>query len=217
MDCTLPGSSVHGILQSRKLEWVAISFSRGSSQLRNQTLVSWIAGRFFTNWATRETIFFCLWIPISLDCFESLQILISPFSESESEVAQSCPTLCNPMDCSPPGSSVHGILQARILEWVAISFSRGSSQPRDRTQVSRIAGRCFNLWATIYQCLHGFPYKPVSKESACNAGDPGSILGLGASPGEGNGNLLQYSCQENPMERGAWQATVQGLQESDRT
>ena len=48
----------------------------------------------------------------------------------ESEVAQSCPTLCNPMDYSPPGSSVHGILQARILEWVAISFSRGSSEPR---------------------------------------------------------------------------------------
>ena len=60
-----------------------------------------------------------------------------------SEVAQSCPTLCYPMDCSPPGSSVHGILQARILEWVAISFSRGSSQPGDRTQVSRIAGRRF--------------------------------------------------------------------------
>ena len=69
-------------------------------------------------------------------------------SERESEVAQSCPTLCNPMDCSPPGSSVHGILQARVLEWVAISFSRGSSRPRDRTQVSHIAGRCFNLWAT---------------------------------------------------------------------
>ena len=58
-----------------------------------------------------------------------------------SEVAQSCPTLCNPVDCSPPGSSIHGILQTRILEWVAISFSRGSSWPRDRTQVSRIAGR----------------------------------------------------------------------------
>ena len=47
--------------------------------------------------------------------------------------------LCDPMDCSPPGSSVHGILQARILEWVAISFSRGSSRPRDQTQVSHIA------------------------------------------------------------------------------
>ena len=65
-----------------------------------------------------------------------------------SEVARSCPTLCDPMDCSPPGSSIHGILRARILEWVAISFSRGSSQPRDRTQVSHISGRCFNLWAT---------------------------------------------------------------------
>ena len=58
------------------------------------------------------------------------------------------PTLCKPMDCSLSGSSVHGILQARILEWVAIAFSRGSSQPRDRTQVSRIGGRRFNLWAT---------------------------------------------------------------------
>ena len=66
-------------------------------------------------------------------------------SESESEVAQSCPTLCNPVDCSLQDSSLHGILQARILEWVAISFSRGSSQPRERTQVSHIAGRCFNL------------------------------------------------------------------------
>ena len=66
----------------------------------------------------------------------------------ESEVAQSCPTLCDPVDCSPPGSSVHGILQPRILEWVAISFSRGYSRPRDRTQLSCMAGRCFYLWAT---------------------------------------------------------------------
>ena len=49
-------------------------------------------------------------------------------------VAQSCPTFCNPLDCSPPGSSVHGIHQARILEWIAIPFSRGSSRPRDWTQ-----------------------------------------------------------------------------------
>ena len=67
---------------------------------------------------------------------------------SESEVAQSCPTLRDPMDCSPPGSSVHGILQARILEPVAIFFSRGSSQPWDRTQFSHIAGRRFNLCTT---------------------------------------------------------------------
>ena len=61
----------------------------------------------------------------------------------ESEVAQLGPTLCDPMDCSPPGSSIHGILQARILEWVALSFSRGSSRPRDRTHISCIAGGFF--------------------------------------------------------------------------
>ena len=63
-------------------------------------------------------------------------------------VAQSCPTLCDPMDCSPPGSSVYGILQARILEWVAFPFSRGSSQPRDRAWVSGIAGGFLTIWAT---------------------------------------------------------------------
>ena len=62
-------------------------------------------------------------------------------------VAQSCPTLCDPMDCNQPGSSVCGILQARVLEWVAISFSRGSFQPRDWTQVSSTAGRFVTVWA----------------------------------------------------------------------
>ena len=76
----------------------------------------------------------------------------------EGEVAQSSPTLCDPMDCSLPGSSIRGILQARILEWVAISFSRGSSQPRDWTQVSRIGGRCFNLWATRKAQIYPYPY-----------------------------------------------------------
>ena len=61
-------------------------------------------------------------------------------------VTQSCPALCDPKDCSPPGSSVHGIFQARMLEWVAIFFSRGTSWPRDRT--CRIAGWFFTVWAT---------------------------------------------------------------------
>ena len=64
------------------------------------------------------------------------------------EVAQSCLTLCNPMDYSLPGSSIHGIFQARILEWVAISFSRRSSQPRDWTRVSRI------VMQTLYHLSH---------------------------------------------------------------
>ena len=65
--------------------------------------------------------------------------------ESESEVAQSCPILFDPMDCSLPRSSIHGNFQARVLEWVTISFSKGSSQPRNQTQVSRIVGRHFTV------------------------------------------------------------------------
>ena len=93
MDCSLLGSSVHGIFQARILEWVSSSWG-------------------------------------SFQC-------------SAVQVAQSCPILCDPMDCT-----VHGILQARILEWVAFPFSRASSQPRDWTQVSHIAGRFFTSWAT---------------------------------------------------------------------
>ena len=63
-------------------------------------------------------------------------------------VAQLCLTLCGPMDCSPPASSVHGILCTRIVEWVATPFSRRSSQPKDRTWVSCTAGRFFTIWAT---------------------------------------------------------------------
>ena len=65
-----------------------------------------------------------------------------------SESTQLCPTLGNPRNCSPPGSSVNGISQARILEWIAISFSRGFSQPRGRTRVSCTAGRFFAIWVT---------------------------------------------------------------------
>ena len=105
MDYSLLGSSVHGISQARILEWVSDPFSRGSSPPRDRIRISWgscISGRFFTIWATRE---------------------------GEGEVAQSCPTLCDPVDCSLPGFSVHGILQARILEWVTISFSGDLPDP----------------------------------------------------------------------------------------
>ena len=69
-------------------------------------------------------------------------------------ITQLCPTLCDPVDCSLPGSSVHGIFQARVLKWGAISFSRGSSQPRDQTRVSRIASRHF--YHLSYQGSCGF-------------------------------------------------------------
>ena len=93
-------------------------------------------------------------------------MLISTVQQSESAtctlwkrkfVVQSYLTLCDTMDYSPPGSSDHGILQARLLDWVTIPFSRGSSQPRDQAQVSWRAGRFFTIWATreagTYTCI----------------------------------------------------------------
>ena len=102
-------------------------------------------------------------------------------------VAQWCPRLCNPMNYCPPGSSVHGILQTRTLGWVAMPSSRGSSQPRDWSQVSYIAGRFFTI---------ELPGKPTHYDNLNN-----TMSWLG----EGNGNQLQYSCLENFMDRGAWQ------------
>ena len=135
-------------------------------------------------------------------------------------VTQSSLTLSDPMDCSPPGSSAHGILQTRILEWVSMPSSRGSPQPRDKTQVSCFVRGFFTISATreamntglgslsrlqgifldqesnqsLLHCrwvlYQGFPGGSDSKASACNAGNPGSIPGLGRSPGEGNSNPL---------------------------
>ena len=144
MDCSPPGPSVHGILQARILEWVAMSSSRGSSQIRDQTQVSCMAGGFLTIWATRE----------AQENHRSPQIIhLLCFLKDNGPVSMyacvfsgfSCVHSCDPMDCSPAGSSVHGILQARILEWVAAPSSRGSSWPRDQTHVSCIAGGFFLL------------------------------------------------------------------------
>ena len=111
-DCSLPGSSVHGILQARTVEWVAMPSSRGSSQPRDQTSISHLpalAGGFFTTNTIWEA-------PYSRVC---VCVCV------HAEWLQSCQTLYNPMDCSLPGSSVHGIFQARVLEWGAIAFSVG--------------------------------------------------------------------------------------------
>ena len=102
MDCRLPGSSVHGIFQARILEWLAISFSRESSQPRDPTCISCIGRWILYHWATWKAQEF-------LAAAKSLQ---------------SCPTLYDPIDSSPPSSPVPGILQARTLEWVAISFAK---------------------------------------------------------------------------------------------
>ena len=106
------------------------------------TLVDWcegfslgeVTGRF---WVERQSL-----------TFGGGKVILQLCWMKWSEVTQLCPTLCNPMDCGLPGSSSQGIFQARILEWVAISFSRGSSQPRDRTWVSHTASRLFTVSAT---------------------------------------------------------------------
>ena len=114
----------------------------------------------------------------------------------------SCSILCDSATpwtvWSLPDSSVHWILQARILECVAIPFSRGSSWPRNWTRVSCIAGR----------------FLPAELPGKPNAGDPGSIPWSRRSPGEGNGNLLQYFCLGNPMNRGTWWSTVHEVTKS---
>ena len=100
-----------------------------------------------------SNIFTCFFFLSFLNILHSIFILFfghvlchvwSYSLERKSDVAQSSPTICDPMDYSLPGSSLPGILQARVLEWVAISFSRGSSQPL----VSCIEGRFFTVWAT---------------------------------------------------------------------
>ena len=149
------------------------------------------------------------------------------------------PTLLRPHGlCSRPGSSVHGIFQTRMLEWVAISFSRGFSWPRDWTWVACFAGRFFADWAIKYlRCpaVHGQSRKWHPTPVLLPGKSHGQRGLVGCSPwgrkeldttewlhfhfslsciGEGNGNLLQCSCLENPRDRGAWWAAVYGVTQS---
>ena len=119
-----------------------------------------------------------------------------------------CPILCNPMDINPPGSSVHGIFKARILEWVANSSSRRSSWLRDRIHISCVC--CIISGFFTAESLGKPPYNyicgQIVKNPPASAGDVrdmGSIPGSGRSPGEGNSIPLQYCCLENSMDRGA--------------
>ena len=150
MDCSLPGSSVHVTSQARILEWVAISFSKGSSQPGIKLVSPALAGGFITSWPPGKPCCCCCcvasvvsgsvrphrrqptrlpwpWDPPGKNTGVGGHFLLQSVKvKSESEVTQSCPTLRDPMDCSLPGSSVHGIFQARLLEWGAITFSEGS-------------------------------------------------------------------------------------------
>ena len=123
MDCSPPGFSVHGISQARILEWVVMPSSRGSSWTWDRTRVSCISytvDRFFTT------------------------------ATAAAKSLQSCPTLCDPIDGSPPGSPVPGIVQARILDWVAISFSNAWKWKVKVKFLSRV-WLSATQWTTAYQ------------------------------------------------------------------
>ena len=106
---------------------------------------SWVPGEFKFCKTSQESfrLVFTIEAELGIVVFAGASLVAQMVKKEKTKVAQSCQNLCNPMDYT-----VYGILQARILKWVAIPFSRGSSQPRDRTQVSHIAGRFFTSWAT---------------------------------------------------------------------
>ena len=115
--------------------------SRTDLQVLKNPRIPWIS----PTWSRCMILLMFCWIQFA-SIFQRILHLCSAVIKML--VTQWCPTLCDPMDYSLPGSSVHGILQARILEWVAISFSRGSSWSRAWTPISCIAHRLFTIWAT---------------------------------------------------------------------
>ena len=139
--CTTPWTVAHQVALStefsRQEYWGGLSFPT-PGDLHDPGIA--LPGRFFTTAPLKN---------IDIGSVPGKEL--SACEVKWSEVAQLCLTLCNPVDCSLLGSSVHGIFQAIVLEWIAISFSRGSSQPRARTLVSQTVDRGFTLWATNYQ------------------------------------------------------------------
>ena len=157
MDCSPPDFSVHGISQVRILEWVANSFSRGSSQPRDQTHISCIGRQVLYHWATREAP---LW------------------TAAAAKSLQSCLTLCDPKDGSPSGSPVPGILQAKTLEWVAISFSNARKWKNKVKLLSRV-----QLLATQWTAAHQAPMSMGFSRQEYWSGvpSPSSLYGLGGT------------------------------------
>ena len=124
-----------------------------------------------------------------------------------------CLTFCNPMDCSPPGSSVHGILQARILEWVAISFSRDLSKPgiNNKKRRKEVCATLKSVFVIVLVVKSVSLVAQLVKEPTCQCRRHkrcGFDPWFGKIPWGRHGSPLQYSCLKNPMDRGAWQAAV---------
>ena len=246
MDYSPPGSSVHGIFQVRILEWVAISFSRGSSQLRDQTHVSCTNRQILYHWATWEA-----------QSSSMLQL------KKRSHMLQLRPSTVKQTNKINIFFKKRMMLRTSIWYWhwylqgeLPIAFfyipnSHGLVEPSRhekrgwntnesisgatflsqllpplvrQKQAEDASVRChcgwgpstlFLVWLNSPQSTElGFLGGPDGKESTCNAEDPGPIPGLGRSSGEKNGNPLQYSCLENPMDRGAWWGTVHRVKKS---
>ena len=130
-------------------------------------------------------------------------------------VIQSYPTLCDPVNCAP-GSFIHGILQVRILEWVAISFSRGSTQPRDRTLASCIASKFFTVRGTreASNTHKGGSKKIKKKKSAWQCRGCGFDPWVGQIPWRRKWQPTPIFLLGNPTDRRAWQATVHAVTKS---
>ena len=160
MDCNPPGFSVRGISQARIVQWVAISSSRGSSQPRDGNQVSCIGRQILYLLSHQKSLrgkgYMELMGGIDNKLYsKNIELLVLKDTLVVVVIvldAQLCLTLYDPMDYTPPGSSVRGILQGSILEWVAISSSRGSSQPRDGTHAS-----CLGRWILGPLSFQGSP------------------------------------------------------------
>ena len=159
-----PGSPVPGILQARTLEWVPISFSNAWNWKVKVKSLSRVR-LFATPWTaahqavpsmgfSRQEYWSGVPLPSPLLLSIISQIFVYLCFCMLLFVAKSWQCFCNPVDCSPSGSSVHGISLARILEWIAISFSRRSPQPRDWTHVSCFERQILYRWINREAPLH---------------------------------------------------------------
>ena len=183
-------------LQARILEWIAISFSRESPNPGSELTSPTLAGEFFTT------------EPINYKYYNTHT---HTHTHTHICLTQSRLTLCHPMDCSLPGSSVHGILQTRLLGWVTMPSSRGPSWSRDWTQVSRITGRFFTIWATRdtwapeqggsgeeipahFSHLLWQNQKPASEDAHSGTFLKGQLLGLRTHGGDPAGQCWSSSC-----------------------
>ena len=154
MDCRPSGSSVYGILQARILQWVAISISRGSSWPRDRTPVSCLGRRILnqlSHGGSQETV------------------------SAAANLLQSCPTLWDPIDGSPPGSPVPGIFQARTLKWVSISFSNAWKWKVKVKSLSRV-WPSVTPWTAAFQAPPSMGFSRQENWSGVPLPSPNNVL-----------------------------------------